>query len=227
MAAVTESRIRPEELSFRVLQADPQRAGPDHAARAVRQFLTRKRAGLARAVKVSAGPHDIILRAEGEAPEQLIDEARELLGLGQALAADGEIDVDAADFAIELVPQALQEPEFEHEVLRSRVRYFPHPECEWFSISTGMLTLSDVQVLYEPEWLIMGEHGQQKGDNTIIPISDMPECYRGEWWDIPCLMIQTPKVTYRYGWPAERRELESIFDVDEWLEALRRLCGGP
>ena len=85
MASVAESRIRPEELSFRVLQADPQRVGPDGAARAVRQFLTRKRAGLARAVKVSAGAHEVILRAEGEAPEQLLDEARDLLGLAQAI----------------------------------------------------------------------------------------------------------------------------------------------
>jgi hypothetical protein len=227
MASVAECRIRPEELSFRVLQADPQRAGTDQAAGAVRQFLTRKRAGLAKAIKISAGARHVILRAEGEAPEQLIDEARDLLGLGQAVAPDGEIEVNAADFAIEVIPQAQKEPEFEREVLRSRVRCFPYPDCEWFSVSVGMLTLTDVQVLYEPEWLIMGDNGPQQGDNTVIPLSEVLECFRGEWWDVPCLMIRTPDVVHRYGWPAERGELDAIFDVDEWLEAMRRLLGGP
>jgi hypothetical protein len=226
MASVAELRIRPEELSFRVLQADPERVAPDEAAGAVRQFLTRKRAGLGLAVQVSAGIHDVILRAEGEAPEKLIDEARELLGLVSAVP-DGEIEVDPADFAIEVVPQALEEPRFEHEVLRSRVRCFPYPDCEWFSMSTGMLTLTNVQILYEPEWLIMTEHGQQKGENTLIPLSDVQECRRDEWWDVPCLLIRAAGAAYRYGWPAERGELEAIFDVDEWLEALRRLRGGP
>jgi hypothetical protein len=82
-------------------------------------------------------------------------------------------------------------------------------------------------VLYEPEWLIMTEHGQQQDENTVIPVADIQGCGRGEWWDVPCLMIRTPGLTYRYGWPAERHELESIFDVDQWVEALRRLCGGP
>jgi len=227
MAEVAEMRIRLEELSFRVLQADPLRIGADEAARAVRQFLMRKRAGLAQTVRVSAGTDDVILRAEGEVPEQFLDEARDLLGLGDVLAADEEFEVDPVEFAIEVLPQAVPEPDFEHEVLRSRVRHFPYPECEWFAISTGMLTLSDRQVLYEPEWLIMTEHGQQNGENTVIPIADMIKCYRGEWWDVPCLMLETAEVTYRYGWPAERGELEFIFDVDEWLEALRRLRGGP
>jgi xanthine/CO dehydrogenase XdhC/CoxF family maturation factor len=142
MASVAELRVRPEDLSFRVLQADPQRVGPDQAAGAVRQFLRRKRAGLAQAVKVSADPHAVILRAEGEMPAQLIEEARELLGLGQDLTPGDEIEVDAAEFTIEVVPQTLKEPEFEREVLRSRVRYFPYPECEWFSISTGMCSTS-------------------------------------------------------------------------------------
>jgi len=226
MASVAEARIRPEELSFRVLQTDPLRAAPERAAWAVRQFLARKRAGLARAVEVSAGPHEVILRAEGEAPEQVIREARELLGLGEDLAPAGEIQVDAADLAIQVVAQPSPEPQFEHEMLYSRVRCFPYPECEWFSISTGLLTLTDARVLYEPEWVIMSEHAQDEGQNTVIPLSDVQDAFRGEWWDIPCLMIQTPRVTYRYGWPAERRDLETIFDVDEWVTSLRELLGG-
>lgn len=227
MASVAQSRLRPEDLSFRVLQADPQRIAADQAAGAVRQFLKRKRAGLAEVVKVSADPHHVILRAEGEDPQQLIDEALDLLGLGQVLSPDTEMDVDPADFTIEVAPEVVSEPEFEREVLRSRVRCFPYPDCEWFSISTGILTLSDAQVLYEPEWLIMGDHGAEKGDDTVIPLSEVEECFRGEWWDVPCLMIRTPAMTHRYGWPAERGELDSIFDVDEWLEAMRRLLGGP
>ena len=91
---------------------------------------------------------------------------------------------------------------------------------------TGLLTLTDAQVLYEPEWVIMSEHAQDEGENTVIPLSDVQDAFRGEWWDIPCLMIRTPRVTYRYGWPAERRELETIFDVDEWVASLRELLGG-
>ena len=228
MSSVAEARIRPDELSFRVLQADPRRLGPDEAARAVRLFLERKRSGLAQALRISAGPHEVVLRAEGEMPQQIIDEARDLLGISQPLAAEDEVEVDPAEFAIDVLPQAEAEPEFEREVLRSRVRCFPYPECEWFEISTGALTLSNVHVLYEPEWLIVSEQGQNtRGENTVIPLHKVVRCYRGEWWDVPCLMIETPEVTYRYGWPAERGELDMLFEVDEWLEAMRRLLEEP
>ncbi|NLW50953.1 MAG: hypothetical protein GXY85_08970 [Candidatus Brocadiaceae bacterium] len=227
MASIAEWHVRPEELNYRVLQADPLRVGVDQAATAVRRFLLHRRPGLGQAIRVSAGGRDVVLRAEGEAPEQLIEEARELLGLDRAPAAEEEIEVDPAEFAVEVVPEALTAPHFEREVLRSRVRCFPYPECEWFSISTGLLTLTDRHALYEPEWLIMGDQGAERGETTFIPLSEVRECYRGEWWDVPCLMIRTDRAVHRYGWPAERGELELIFDVDEWLGALRTLLGGP
>ena len=54
-------------------------------------------------------------------------------------------------------------------------------------------------------------------------LSEVERAYRGEWWTVPCLMVQTPRITYRYGWPAARGELELIFDVDEWLDHMRNL----
>ena len=54
----------------------------------------------------------------------------------------------------------------------------------------------------------------------------MEELCRGEWWDIPCLMVKTPRRTYRYGWPAERGELETLFDVDEWLRQIGAMLAG-
>ena len=87
----------------------------------------------------------------------------------------------------------------------------------------GRLTLSESRILFEPELIITDSPDSESSAHHVVPLSEIERVYRGEWWTVPCLMIQTPRITYRYGWPAERGELELIFDVDEWLGYLRSL----
>jgi len=223
MASTEEMRLRLAVLSFRVLQADPRLATPQEAVEGIKAFLKRKRAGLAEALEILAGEGEVILRATGEVPHEMLREARELLMPDWEREPAGEIEVDPDEFAIEL-PDELEEPMLEREVLRSRARYFPHPVCEWFEITTGELVLTDARVTYEPEWVMMQDGAEaERSGLHVIPLGHVIKCWRGDWWDLPCLMIQTPERTYRYGWPAQRGELETIFDVDEWLVQLRSM----
>ena len=224
MRSEAEMKLSPSELSFRVLQADPARVTPPQAARAVERYLERKRSGLAQALRISAGEREVIIRARGEAPQEMLREARDLLAIGREPAPGAELEVDPDEFAIEPTDAFFEEPELERELLRSKVRYFPHPICEWFEISTGDLTLTDQGIVYEPEWTIMREEEAETGsDRHLIGLAEVESASRGDWWDIPCLMLRTARRTYRYGWPAARGELDAIFDVDEWLQQLRSL----
>jgi len=223
MVSTEEMRLRPSELTFRVLQLEPRLATPQEAVEGIKAFLKRKRAGLAEALEILAGEGEVILRATGEVPHEILREARELLMPDWEREPAQEIEVDPDEFVIEL-PDGLEEPMLEREILRSRARYFPYPVCEWFEITTGELVLTDAQVTYEPEWVMMqdGTEAERSGLH-VIPLDSITKCWRGDWWDLPCLMIDTPDRTYRYGWTAERGELERIFDVDEWLVQLRSM----
>ncbi|MHC4789564.1 MAG: hypothetical protein ACYS8K_10235 [Planctomycetota bacterium] len=225
MVSTAETRIRPSQLSFRVLQTDLAGLKPSAAALAVERYLLRKRSGLAQALEISAEVRQVVIRAWGHAPQEMIREAEELLGIGEELAPTKEIEVDPDEFNIEVAQIAVVEPEPEREILRSRARYFPHPTCEWFEISTGELSLVGRQVLYESEWAIMQDDPGGGTEQHLIPLDGVRRSWRGEWWNIPCLMLTTQTRTYRYGWPAERSELETLFDVGEWLVHLRSLLG--
>jgi hypothetical protein len=224
MASVAELRLLPAQLSFRVLQMDPVRASAEEAAQAVGAFLQRKRLGLAQALQISSEGPEIVIRVSGEEPEQMLREAEDMLGLTEGDQPAGEMDVQPDDFAIEVIQVAQEESRLEREVLRSRVRYFPCPVCEWFEMSTGDLVLSDQRLVYEPEWVVMTDDqaGSEKQGLHSIPLAQIAAVYRGEWWDVPCLMVETPARTYRYGWPAERDE-PAEFDVDEWMDEIRLL----
>ncbi len=223
MPLTEEMRLRPADLSFRVLQADPRLATPQEAVDAIKRFLQRRRAGLAEALEILAGEGEVILRATGEVPHQMLREAGELLMPDWEREPAQETEVDPEQFAIEL-PDELEEPLFDREILRSRARYFPYPTSEWFEITTGALVLTDARVTYEPEWVMMqdAEEAERSGLH-VIPIDRISRCWRGDWWDIPCLMIEIPERTYRYGWPSERGEPETVFDVDAWLVQLRSM----
>jgi len=222
MSSVEETRVGLSSLSFRVLQAPPDEVSPAAAASAVRRFLERKRPGLAQALEIEAAPGGVMLRARGEAPGAMLHEALDLLESTRPPVAEREIEVDPEEFAIETA-EGVADVLHEREVLRSRVRYFPYPICEWFEISTGELALSDHRVTYEPEWQIMQDEAAHASGQHLIPLNSVDRVERGEWWDVPCLMIYTPRTTYRYGWPAERRDIELLFDVDEWLLRIRQL----
>jgi len=223
MPSVAMTKVRPSDLSFRVLQADPEGISPEQAARAVTQYLQRKRAGLAGAVEVSVGTGCVTIRARGEAPWEMIREVEELLGIGVELRPEGEIEVDPAEFVVKAFDVPNVEPDLERELLHSRARYFPYPVCEWFEINTGELSLTDRRIFYEPEWTLVEEDSLREAGQHLIPLAQVQDVKCSEWWDIPCLLVITRELTYRYGWPAERGEPETIFDVDEWLVCLRSL----
>jgi hypothetical protein len=189
----------------------------------VRQYLERERPALAGALEVSPGQGAVVLRAEGEAPNELMGEAAALLLRRELDPLAGELEVEAEEFCIEVTePDAEPQPR-EREIIASDVRYFPYPECEWFEVRDGRLTLTERRILFEPRLIIAESPETEAGSRHVIPLSETDAVYRGEWWTVPCLMVRTPRITYRYGWPARRGELELIFDVDEWLDHIRSL----
>ncbi len=228
MSREEQMRIPAAELSARVLGAPAGALSPQARAYAVRRWLQRRRPALAGAITVEAAEGGVLLRAEGEVAEARLREARELLRPEHPAAAaeEVEIEVDAAEFAVETTGTPEPEPaRREPERLRSEVRYFPYPTCEWFEISTGELVLTERRVRFEPRLQIVGESGWGRSGEHEHPLEDLLRFWRGEWWDVPCLMLQMPQRTYRYGWPARRQEPGTIFEVDEWLSLLRSITG--
>jgi len=227
MPSEAELTIRPARLSFRVLQADPQQTTAEAAARAVRRYVKRERPGLAGALEIRASGRNVLVRARGESPEAMLQELVDLLGMERDGAALATIEVDPAEFRIEVTKDAVpgEQVRPEREILRSRARCFPHTICEWFDISTGILLLTERRIVYEPQYVAPGGSGGGPR-RTVIDLNGIRRAYRGEWWDIPCVMIETRERTHRFGWPARRHELDAIFDVTEWLEAIRRLLHG-
>jgi hypothetical protein len=223
MPSTAEERFRPDAFDFRVTGAAPGEATARRVAAAARDYIARLRPGLAQVVQVEAEGGAVVLRASGEWPGDVLAEARDLLGLREPDEAEDELEVDAAEFAVEAVSYVSEEAEAEGELLHSKVRCFPHPVAEWFEISSGDLFLTDRAVIYEPEWQLMQDDSARNDNRRVTPLEEIEQVYRGEWLGVPCLMIQTPGITYRYGWPSERGELELIFNVDEWIERLRSL----
>ncbi len=212
------------ELSYRVLQMPHEEATAGEAATAVRRYLLREHPALAGVVEVTAGQGAVVLRAEGEAPEELLGEAAALVRRRDLEPVGGEIEVDEAEFAIEVTETVAESEEAEREVLTSDVRYFPYPECEWFEVRAGRLTLTDRRIVFEPRLIIAESPDAEAATRHDTPLAEVEKAYRDEWLAVPCLMVQTPRAIYRYGWPARRGELELIFDVDEWLERIRSLA---
>ncbi len=224
MPRAAERRMPVEELSYRVLRMPQVEATAREAALAVERYLKRERPALAGALEVTAGQRAVVLRAEGEAPEELLGEAASLLRRRDLESVTGELEVEAAEFAVE-VTEAEAEPESgEREVLTSEVRYFPYPECEWFEVRNGRLTLTERRIVFEPRLIIAESPDAEASTRHVTLLREVEKAYRDEWLTVPCLMVQTPQATYRYGWPARRGELELLFDVDEWLDRIRSLA---
>lgn len=221
MPAGSELLIRPVELSYRILREPPDDATPEAAAHAVAAWVQRMRPGLSGLLHISVTPAAVRVQAWGEYPESTLNELADLLGLRQPMIPRGILVVDADEFTIE-VSSSLDESDAEREILRSRVRHFPYPICEWFDISTGMLRLTDKRMQFESEHFILNSPvGPSCVDALEISLDCIQEVCRGDWWDMPCLMIRTAETTHRFGWPAERMDIETLFDIGEWINALR------
>ena len=226
MRSVAQLRLRPSELGYHILGADPGAVEAAEAAEALKGYLGRKRPALAGTLEVRASGAEVLVRAAGRAATDALRELIDLLESYRLPEPEAEVEVDPDEFALEVADWPAPEVAEERLVLRSRARYFPYPVCEWFEISTGELRLTDRRVVYEPEWAIVGDGRKSRGEGHEIPLGEVLEVERGEWWDVPCVLIRTAGLTYRYGWPAERREPETAFDVDEWLERLRSVLAG-
>ncbi len=224
MPSEAQTHLRIGELRYPVLQMHPDEGTPQLASAAVARYLGREHPALAGAVEVEPGIDGVVLRARGEAPEELLGVARSLL-CRQRIEPIGEIEVDVREFEIEVTEFHEATELSPRELLRSEVRYFPFPECEWFEISSGELAFTEQQVVYEPELVIMEGVEAQESGRHIIPLAHISSVYRGEWWDVPCLMIESGQFTWRYGWAARRGEPELVFDVDEWILLLRERMG--
>ena len=223
MARTAEETVPIEELSFKVLRVPWEQATAQTAAAAVERFFKQERPALAGVLEVSAGQGVVTLRARGEAPQEMLHEALALVRRWDLEEVASAIEVDPAEFGIEVKETAAQPGQSERELLSSEVRYFPYPECEWFEMRDGRLTLTERRIVFEPDLIITESLDAESSARHLIPLDEVERAYRGEWWIVPCLMVQTPRITYRYGWPSERGELELIFDVDEWLGYLRPL----
>ena len=222
--------IRLEELSSSVL-GDRGRESSLQAAEAVMAYLREKQPQLAQALSIRACQDHIIVRASGANQLGTLRAVEGVLGVEDRLPEDSsddlpEIEVDVDEF---LVPaaQAVESPEGGEEILRSRARYFPLPTCEWFEIREGELALWPDRVVFEGSYQIVGDSSADSGDLINIPLREVVRFERDVWWNVPCLTIETAQKAYRFGWPAARDVPERLFDVEEWLDALRGILGRP
>jgi hypothetical protein len=217
-------RIAPSAPIYKAFQELAEGDTPLHVARAIRGFLRSQRPDLASVLEVAANEEQVLVRVGGGVSDEAVSDLRGMLTWGPGSAPAGELEVDAEEFTVQVtsLPESV---ELEEEILRSDVRYFPYPECQWFEIGVGQLVLTATRVLFEPRWEMPREPGSGPSGEHVILLSTVRSTARDEWWDIPCLMLETELRVYRYGWPAERGELEYLFDVDEWLAEIDRVRG--
>jgi len=222
--------VEPSELDSRIVEGLPEDCGAREGALALATFLRERQPQLASAVRVGHSGERIVVLPSGERPLETLRAVQALLGVSDRLPGEvpskelPEIEVDAEEFHIEPVAQE-PGPTYAQEALGSRVRYFPHPSCEWFEISEGELFLTKRDIDFRPRWQITTEVGEKREGGHHIPLEAVKRFHWDSFLGIPCLNIETPHKTYRYGWASVREEPESVFDVDEWIEILGQLIG--
>ena len=108
----------------------------------------------------------MVLRAEGEAPEELLGEAAAMLRRWDMEPLAGELEVDAAEFGVEVTERERRAGVGEREIVTSEVRYFPYPECEWFEVRNGRLTLTERRIVFEPRLIIAESPDSEAGCAT-------------------------------------------------------------
>jgi len=219
--------IRRDELNAAILGA----AGDDSSAgvaEAVERFLREREPQLAALLSVRRCTEGIAITATGKGPLDMLRAVEGVLGiedrLPEVVAAEDlpEIEVEQEEFSLSVVerpePQLLAE-----EILRSKVRYFPLPTCQWFEISEGDLVLTAESITFEPRRHITADQDADTRGFIIVPLTQVKALRRDYWLNVPCIRIETAKRAYRYGWPAWRQEPETIFEVEEWLDTFGAL----
>jgi hypothetical protein len=130
------------------------------------------------------------------------------------------IEVAPDEFAVQ-TDGADEEAFGEDEILRSRVRYFPLPTCEWYEICDGDLLLLPHSVVFKPALAIMPDRELDSRGRQVLPLRRIRAVRADTWWCVPCLRIETEARAYRYGWPALRKGAAGELELDEWIHALR------
>lgn len=221
--------IRPAELSAEILKGSG-RESTARVAQALREFLQERQPQLSALVTISACPGQIVVRASGEHALDTLRSVEGVLGmedrLPEALPFDEmpEIEANEKEFSLEAT-KSVQEPAARKASLRSKVRYFPTPICEWFEISDGELLLEEDRLVFKPKHQIVPDSGASPEGVISIEFENIKDFGRDVWWNVPCLGIETEQKAFRFGWPPRREEPESIFQIEEWLDTLRRLLG--
>ena len=228
--------IYPEDLGPRVLPPAGRRPTGEEIAAAVRHFLQEHQPRIAELVRVEAGeghaavivlpPHQGGTARRGASNAlDLLRAVEGSLGMADKLPEVldpenlPELAVDAREFPVTLTEDK-DEPWEGPERLRSKVRYFPLPTCQWFEICDGELILAPDRIIFEPHSVIVREDDEDFSGRQVISLTSVVEVRRDTWWHVPCLRIETRQKAYRYGWPARRGEPGRDFELDEWLSLL-------
>jgi len=216
--------IRPDELSQALLE-HPREASAEDAAEAVRGFLNEKQPRLAARVMVHAAAGVVVIECAGERALDTLRAVEGVLGIPDRLPeVSASEDLPELEWNEEPVEPAQEaQPRFasDEEVLRSRVRYFPLPECQWFDIRQGILTLTGEKIVFQPEHHIPSVAGDSSKEHMEIPLGAITGIIEDTWFHLRCLRVETELEAYRFGRAQHRGKVELIFEVDDWLQALR------
>jgi len=216
--------IRPDELSPEILD-NPTEASADEAANAVSEFLRETQPQLVGQITVRVAGGFVAVEASGERPLDTLRAVEGVLGIRDRLpeVEDTEElpDLEWGEGTVEASETTRGGWVSDEEVLRSRVRYFPLPECQWFDIRQGILTLTEAKIDFQPEHHIPSVAGEATSESMEIPLADITEFMEDTWLHLRCLRIETELEAYRFGRAQHRGKVELVFEVDDWLQALR------
>jgi len=229
--------VHRNEVSAAVLEGIGSHPGGEALAAAIRRFLREHQPWIAERMEVEAeGDHAVVApRAgpggggrAGERPLELLRAVQGVLGMADKLPGFlgddelPEIGVDGGEFGLQAtMGQAEALPD--RVELRSRARYFPFPEAEWFEVCEGELTLTREHITFDSPQRIQLEQEEQPSRRHVISIAHVTGVGRDTWLHIPCLRVDTARRVYRYGWPSRRPEPESCLDIGEWQVKLKSL----
>lgn len=110
-------------------------------------------------------------------------------------------------------------------LLWSQVRYFPLPEAAWFEICEGRLELLPTAVEFEPRYTMSQPEEGPEAQRHRMEFDQIVRICRDNWLNVPCLRIEVDDEAYRYGWTSRREDVKGVFNVEEWLRALRYRLG--
>jgi hypothetical protein len=227
--------ISSDEIGRPVLD-EPNRvlSGTELADR-LKQFLRDKQPWLAARVRIEVQGEQVVVRAvdvgggrRGTQPMEILRAFEGTVGMSDKLPEVSEVDslpeveMEAGAFDFD-PPQPTPEPPGNEtlEGLCSKVRYFPVPEAAWYEICDGTLRLTEDALDFEADYHV--DYTEDETRDHRVPLASVQKALRDTWCRIPCLRIETREAAYRYGWPARRKEVDSIFTVGEWLTALQKV----